>query len=73
MRLVELAHWTIAGSAHCQLDDFGYWYEPEGHSEQQQLEFEQVEIKPQIFFEQLIKDFHGGESGRFGMVILPNV
>ena len=45
--LHEIAHWTIAGEARRQLDDFGYWYEPEGRSEQQQREFELVEIKPQ--------------------------
>ncbi len=45
--LHEIAHWTIAGEKRRQLDDFGYWYEPEGRSEAQQKEFEQVEIKPQ--------------------------
>jgi len=45
--LHEIAHWTIAGKERRQLDDFGYWYEPEGRSAEQQLEFEQVEVKPQ--------------------------
>jgi len=45
--LHEIAHWTIAGKERRKIDDFGYWYEPEGRSEQQQLQFEQVEIKPQ--------------------------
>lgn len=45
--LHEIAHWTIAGIERRQQDDFGYWYEPEGRSKQQQIDFEQVEIKPQ--------------------------
>jgi len=45
--LHEIAHWTIAGAKRRQQDDFGYWYAPEGRSEQQQLKFEQVEVKPQ--------------------------
>jgi len=45
--LHEIAHWTIAGEKRRQLDDFGYWYEPEGRNNKQQQEFERVEIKPQ--------------------------
>lgn len=45
--LHEIAHWTIAGKERRKIDDFGYWYEPEGRSERQQLEFEKMEIKPQ--------------------------
>ncbi|MCF6194312.1 MAG: elongation factor P hydroxylase [Kangiellaceae bacterium] len=45
--LHEIAHWTIAGKERRQQDDFGYWYEPEGRTKQQQYQFEQVEIKPQ--------------------------
>jgi len=45
--LHEIAHWTIAGVERRKLDDFGYWYEPEGRNQQQQLEFERVEVKPQ--------------------------
>lgn len=29
------------------LEDFGYWYAPDGRSEAQQREFEKVEVKPQ--------------------------
>ena len=29
------------------LEDFGYWYRPDGRTTEQQAEFEQVEIKPQ--------------------------
>ncbi|WDE13596.1 elongation factor P hydroxylase [Thalassomonas haliotis] len=45
--LHEIAHWCIAGQARRLLEDFGYWYLPDGRSEQQQQAFEQVEIKPQ--------------------------
>jgi elongation factor P hydroxylase len=45
--LHEIAHWSIAGVERRKLDDFGYWYEPEGRTEQQQELFEQVEVKPQ--------------------------
>lgn len=45
--LHEISHWTIAGKYRRTLNDFGYWYAPDGRSETQQAEFEQVEIKPQ--------------------------
>lgn len=45
--LHEVAHWCIAGPARRQLHDFGYWYNPDGRSPQQQAEFERVEVKPQ--------------------------
>lgn len=45
--LHECAHWLIAGHARRQREDFGYWYEPDGRSVEQQRQFEQVEIKPQ--------------------------
>lgn len=45
--LHEIAHWCIAGAERRKLEDFGYWYEPDGRSKQQQYEFEKVEIKPQ--------------------------
>ena len=45
--LHEIAHWCIAGKERRLLEDFGYWYEPDGRNEQQQQVFEQVEIKPQ--------------------------
>jgi elongation factor P hydroxylase len=45
--LHEISHWCIAGTARRQQDDFGYWYRPEGRSQAEQVEFEQVEIKPQ--------------------------
>lgn len=45
--LHEIAHWCIAGTERRQLEDYGYWYAPDGRSAQQQREFEQVEVKPQ--------------------------
>ncbi len=45
--LHETAHWTIAGDDRRQIDDFGYWYEPDGRGEEQQALFERVEVKPQ--------------------------
>lgn len=45
--LHEIAHWCIAGKDRRKLEDFGYWYVPDGRNEHQQKTFEQVEIKPQ--------------------------
>ena len=45
--LHEIAHWCIAGDKRRQLDDYGYWYEPDGRSGEQQNLFYQVEAKPQ--------------------------
>lgn len=45
--LHELAHWSIAGEQRRLLDDYGYWYEPDGRSAEQQACFERVEVKPQ--------------------------
>ncbi|MDA9664371.1 elongation factor P hydroxylase [bacterium] len=45
--LHEIAHWCIAGQARLQLEDFGYWYHPDGRSSQQQKSFEKAEVKPQ--------------------------
>jgi len=45
--LHEISHWCIAGEKRRLLIDFGYWYEPDGRSAQQQREFENVEIRPQ--------------------------
>lgn len=45
--LHEIAHWCVAGEERRKLDDFGYWYEPDGRSAAQQAEFERVEVKPQ--------------------------
>ena len=45
--LHEIAHWLVAGEERRRLEDYGYWYAPDGRSEEQQAEFEKVEAKPQ--------------------------
>lgn len=45
--LHEISHWLVAGEQRRQMVDYGYWYEPDGRNEQQQVLFEKVEIKPQ--------------------------
>lgn len=45
--LHEVSHWCVAGLERRKLIDYGYWYEPDGRTEDQQRLFEQVEIKPQ--------------------------
>jgi elongation factor P hydroxylase len=45
--LHELSHWCLAGAARRLKPDYGYWYEPDGRTAEQQKLFEQVEIKPQ--------------------------
>ncbi len=47
--LHEIAHWCVAGPQRRLQEDFGYWYEPDGRSEQVQAEFEKVEIRPQAY------------------------
>ena len=43
----EIAHWCQAGEKRRLLEDFGYWYIPDGRNEKQQKKFEQVEVQPQ--------------------------
>jgi len=45
--LHEVAHWCVAGEKRRQLEDYGYWYAPDGRSHVQQTQFEQVEVVPQ--------------------------
>jgi len=45
--LHEISHWLVAGPARRLLEDFGYWYCPDGRDQATQLQFEQVEITPQ--------------------------
>ena len=45
--LHEISHWCVAGKERRLLEDFGYWYEPDGRSPQRQADFEKVEVKPQ--------------------------
>lgn len=45
--LHEIAHWCIAGRVRRQQLDYGYWYIPDGRSEEEQTQFEWVESKSQ--------------------------
>ncbi|MFC3852781.1 elongation factor P hydroxylase [Salinispirillum marinum] len=45
--LHEIGHWCLAGPERRLLEDFGYWYKPDGRTETEQAEFERVEVKPQ--------------------------
>lgn len=45
--LHEIAHWCVAGAARRKQLDFGYWYNPDGRTVEQQRKFEQAEVKPQ--------------------------
>lgn len=45
--LHEISHWCIAGARRRLLEDYGYWYIPDGRDAQQQYAFEKVEIAPQ--------------------------
>ncbi|MTI12582.1 elongation factor P hydroxylase [Sansalvadorimonas verongulae] len=45
--LHEIAHWCIAGEHRRTLEDYGYWYEPDGRTAEQQMLFETVEVEPQ--------------------------
>lgn len=56
--LHETAHWLIAGESRRQQVDFGYWYEPDGRTAEQQKIFEQVEVKPQAL-EWILSDAAG--------------
>jgi elongation factor P hydroxylase len=47
--LHEIAHWCVAGPQRRLLEDFGYWYEPDGRTEQVQARFEAVEVRPQAY------------------------
>ncbi|MFC0268213.1 elongation factor P hydroxylase [Kushneria aurantia] len=45
--LHEISHWCIAGVERRRLEDYGYWYRPDGRDEAAQLAFETAEIAPQ--------------------------
>ncbi len=45
--LHECSHWLIAGEKRRLQVDFGYWYEPDGRTAEQQALFQSVEVKPQ--------------------------
>ena len=45
--LHEVAHWCVAGKYRRTLDDYGYWYAPDGRNPRQQAAFYGVEVRPQ--------------------------
>ena len=45
--LHEIAHWCIAGKQRRLQQDFGYWYQPDGRTVDEQARFESMEVKPQ--------------------------
>ncbi len=45
--LHEVSHWCIAGARRRRLEDYGYWYLPDGRNASQQHQFETVEVAPQ--------------------------
>ncbi|WP_121173307.1 elongation factor P hydroxylase [Kushneria sinocarnis] len=45
--LHEVSHWCIAGPRRRQLEDYGYWYLPDGRDQAAQQAFEQAEVAPQ--------------------------
>lgn len=45
--LHECSHWLIAGKERRKQVDFGYWYIPDGRTDEQQKIFQCVEVKPQ--------------------------
>lgn len=45
--LHEISHWCIAGARRRGLEDYGYWYLPDGRDAQQQQAFEAAEVAPQ--------------------------
>ncbi|NNN46564.1 elongation factor P hydroxylase [Vibrio sp. 2-2(8)] len=47
--LHEIAHWCVAGPERRLMEDFGYWYQPDGRTAQVQAEFEKVEVRPQAY------------------------
>lgn len=45
--LHEISHWCIAGTRRRRLEDYGYWYLPDGRDRDEQRDFEAVEVAPQ--------------------------
>lgn len=74
--LHEIAHWLVAGEHRRLLEDYGYWYCPDGRTKEQQLEFENAEVKPQAIewalsiaagfaFNVSIDNLNGAQTCRF--------
>lgn len=45
--LHEISHWCIAGPRRREMEDYGYWYLPDGRDADQQKAFEEAELTPQ--------------------------
>jgi elongation factor P hydroxylase len=45
--LHEVSHWCLAGEERRKRVDYGYWYNADGRTQEQQKKFESVEVKPQ--------------------------
>jgi elongation factor P hydroxylase len=45
--LHEVAHWCLAGPRRRVLEDYGYWYRPDGRNREEQEAFERAEVDPQ--------------------------
>ncbi len=60
--LHEISHWCIAGKERRLLEDYGYWYLPDGRNAQEQQAFENAEIAPQaleqLFTQACGRTFH---------------
>jgi len=60
--LHEISHWCIAGKERRLLEDYGYWYLPDGRNGQEQQAFENAEIAPQaleqLFTQACGRTFH---------------
>ena len=58
--LHEVAHWCLAGAKRRLLEDYGYWYAPDGRDAEAQAAFERVEARPQAL-EWILSDACGFE------------
>lgn len=60
--LHEISHWCIAGERRRQLEDYGYWYLPDGRDTDEQQAFEAAEVAPQalerLFSQACRRRFH---------------
>ena len=60
--LHEISHWCIAGARRRSLEDYGYWYLPDGRNADQQVAFEAAEVAPQalemLFSQACGRTFH---------------
>ena len=58
--LHEVSHWCLAGASRRMLEDYGYWYAPDGRDAEQQAAFERAEARPQAL-EWILSDSIGFE------------